>query len=87
MLPCSWGGMKLKPYETVAKLIKDACAGFGTNELLLTCCIIRYQPIMKAVMVAHIELFGKTVEDRIKDETKGDYEKLLLEVCAAADEN
>jgi len=42
---------------------------------------------MKAVMVAHIELFGKTVEDRIKDETKGDYEKLLLEVCAAADEN
>jgi hypothetical protein len=24
-------GMKLKPYETLAKLIRDACAGFGTD--------------------------------------------------------
>lgn len=48
-------GMKLKPYETIAKLIKTACAGFGTNELLLTCALIRYQLVMKKVMEAHIE--------------------------------
>jgi hypothetical protein len=24
-------GCKLKPYETLAKLIRDACAGFGTD--------------------------------------------------------
>ena len=24
--------MKLKPFEAVARLIKSACAGFGTNE-------------------------------------------------------
>jgi len=77
-------GMKFRPYKTIAKLIKNACAGFGTNELLLTCCLIRYQPILRGVMDAHEELFIKSVEDRITDECGGDYEKLLLEVCAAA---
>jgi hypothetical protein len=54
-------GMKLKPYETIAVLIRDACAGIGTDELLLTCCLIRYQGVMQEVMSAHIELYGKTV--------------------------
>ena len=49
-------GMKLKPYETLAKLIKDACAGFGTDELLLTCTIIRSQAVLPSVQAAHIEL-------------------------------
>jgi len=80
-------GMKLKPYETIAKLIKTACAGFGTNELLLTCALIRYQLVMKKVMEAHIEYFGKSVEERVESETRGDYKKLLLEVCRAADGN
>lgn len=80
-------GMKLRPYETVAKLIKKACAGLGTNELLLSCCIVRYQPILKHVKEAYIELFGDTVEDDIRKELKGDFEKLLLEVCAAATQN
>ena len=40
-------GMKMKPYETISGLIKKACAGIGTDELLLTCCIIRYQMVMK----------------------------------------
>lgn len=71
-------GMKLKPYETVAKLIKTACAGFGTDELLLTCCLIRYQDLMPHVCVAHEQLFEKSVHTRVKDETRGDYEKLLL---------
>jgi hypothetical protein len=76
-------GMKLKPYETVAKLIKKACAGFGTNEFLLTCSIIRYQGVMTQVDAAHIELFGKSIEDRVKSEVKGKYEKLLVELLQA----
>jgi len=71
-------GMKLKPYETIAKLIKKACAGFGTNELLLTCTLIRYQDLMGHVCVAHEELFEKSVHERVKDESGGNYEKLLL---------
>lgn len=77
-------GMKMKPYETVAALIKKACAGFGTNELLLTTCLIRYAEIMKDVDVAHIEEYEKSVRDRVKDETRGKYEALLLEVFDTA---
>ncbi|KAG7374328.1 annexin [Nitzschia inconspicua] len=77
-------GMKLKPYETIAKLIKSACAGIGTDELLLTCCIIRYQHVMKDVMTAHIELFGKTVHDRVREETSGKYKEVLLAILNAA---
>ncbi len=71
-------GIKLKPYETIAKLIKKACAGFGTNELLLTCCLIRYQDLLGHVAVAHEELFEKSIHKRVRDETGGKYEKLLL---------
>jgi hypothetical protein len=53
---CFMIGMKLKPYETIANLIKTACAGFGTDELILACCLIRYQRVLKEVMVAHIDL-------------------------------
>lgn len=73
-------GMKLKPYETVALLIKSSCAGIGTDELPLTACIVRYQHIMKRVMLAHIYMFGKSVKDRVKSETSGNYKTLLLEV-------
>jgi Annexin len=77
-------GMKLKPYEAIAKLIKTACAGIGTDELLLTCCIIRYQHVMKEVMAAHIELFGKTVHDRVREEAGGKYKDLLLTILNTA---
>jgi hypothetical protein len=76
--------MKIKPYEEVARLIDTACKGFGTNELLLTCAIIRYQCIMKEVMLAHVELFGTTIEDRVRSEVGGDYRALLLAVLEAA---
>jgi len=39
-------GMKLKPLETIAELIDDACKGMGTDDNLLISTIIRYQHIM-----------------------------------------
>jgi hypothetical protein len=73
-------GMKLKPYETIAKLVKKATAGMGTNEMLLTCTIIRFQDLMGQVYVAHEKLFEKSIHKRVKDETSGDYKKILLAV-------
>jgi hypothetical protein len=73
-------GMKLKPYETMAALVKAACAGFGTDELLLTCCLIRYQHVMTQVMGHHIELYGKTIHERVRSEVGGKYKSLLLQV-------
>jgi hypothetical protein len=77
-------GMKLKPYITVAKLIKEACKGAGTNELLLSCTLIRYQLVLKEVMLAYVELYGDTLQELIKSEVGGDYKRLLVEMCDAA---
>jgi len=73
-------GMKLKPYETVAKLIKKACAGLGTNELLLTSTLIRFQDVLGQVNLAHMDLFGKTIHERIRHECSGKYKTLLMTV-------
>lgn len=76
-------GMKLKPYETMAKLIRDACAGFGTDELLLTCTIIRAQAVLQEVQAAHIEMYGKTIHDRVRSEVGGKFKALLLQTLNA----
>jgi len=70
-------GMKLRPYETVAKLFKTACKGIGTDEILLTSAVVRYQNIMPQVNEAHKELYGKSIQTLIMKETGGDYLKLL----------
>mmetsp|Transcript_39246 Transcript_39246/g.57731 ORF Transcript_39246/g.57731 Transcript_39246/m.57731 type:complete len:331 (-) Transcript_39246:219-1211(-) len=77
-------GMKIDPYYTVAKLIKKSCAGFGTDELLLTCTIVRYQKIMKEVNEAHVTMFDRSISDRIKDECSRKYEDLLVGVVETA---
>jgi hypothetical protein len=71
-------GMKLKPFQTVAKLIKQACAGIGTDELLLTCTLIRYQDILGYVAAAHEDLFEKSLHTRVRDEARGKYETVLI---------
>lgn len=70
--------MRLKPYEAIAGIIKAACRGLGTDEDLLTTCIIRYQDLMGHVNFAHEELYGKSVHDRVRSEVSGDYKKVLL---------
>ena len=66
-------GMKLKPFEEIAKLIDKACKGFGINKLLLTTVLIRYQSVLPQVEIAHVELFGSSMTARVKSETGGDY--------------
>mmetsp|Transcript_4210 Transcript_4210/g.5504 ORF Transcript_4210/g.5504 Transcript_4210/m.5504 type:complete len:168 (+) Transcript_4210:3-506(+) len=77
-------GMKLSPYETVAKLIKSTCAGMGTDELGLSCAILRYQHILPRVMIEHTKLSSKTIGDRIASETSRDFRELLLEMVRVA---
>ena len=54
------------------------------DELLLTCCLIRYQGVMTQVMGAHIELYGKTIHERVRSEVGGKYKTLLLQVLNVA---
>lgn len=76
-------GMKTKPYVTAAAMVKAACKGIGTDELLLSCCIVRYQYVLKDVMSAHIEAYGKTIHDRVRSECSGNYKEALLTVLNA----
>jgi hypothetical protein len=71
-------GMKLKPFDTIATLIKTSTKGLGTRTLLLTSCIVRYQDLMGNVYVAHEALFEKGIHKRIKDEVRGNYKDLLI---------
>jgi Annexin len=70
-------GIKVDPYDEVAKLVNKACAGFGTNEALLQATLIRYQGIMNQVKLSYIDAYGKTIQDTIKAECGGDYEDIL----------
>jgi hypothetical protein len=74
-------GMKLKPYETVAKFLHTATKGMGTDEDLLTCTIVRYQAHLSGIMEAYIELYGKTLQDTLDREVRGDFKKVLIELC------
>lgn len=80
-------GMKLNPFDTIAKLIKSKCAGFGTDESGLSRCIVRYQIILPQVMESHERLFGKSLQDRISSEVSGKYKDLLLLICDKAIEH
>jgi hypothetical protein len=71
---------KMKPAEAAAAQIKKACAGFGTDEEALSCCIVRYHKILDSVVGAHEALYDKTLQKRIESETRGDYEKFLVQV-------
>ena len=76
--------MKLNPYKTAAEHIKSTCAGIGTDELGLSCAILRYQHILPRVMVEHVNISSKTVEDRVVSETSGYYRKLLVQMINVA---
>ena len=51
-----------------------------TDELALTCTILRYQAIMGEVNEAHIEEYGSSLVDRIESETGGKYKRLLVKM-------
>ena len=78
--------VNLNPACAVATLIDKSMLGFGTNELLLTATLIRYQPLLKEAMLAHEELYKKDVVERIKSETNGKFETLLVKICEHAHE-
>mmetsp|Transcript_5466 Transcript_5466/g.7167 ORF Transcript_5466/g.7167 Transcript_5466/m.7167 type:complete len:344 (-) Transcript_5466:83-1114(-) len=72
--------MKLKPHKTMADLIYKTCKGFGTNEDLLTCCLIRFQPHLANINACYIEEHGTSIHDVIRSEAGGKYRALLLQI-------
>lgn len=67
--------------RNAAILLEDAMAGMGTKDALLVSRVVRYhwdKAFMASVKNKYRMLYGKTLGSRIKGETSGDYEKLML---------
>uniref|UniRef100_A0A7R9ZIL9 Annexin n=1 Tax=Pseudictyota dubia TaxID=2749911 RepID=A0A7R9ZIL9_9STRA len=77
-------GMKLNPGKTVAKLVKKACEGIGTDELLLTSTLIRYQRMLPEANDAFGRMYAETIQDCVSKEQGGNLGRLyarLLSIC------
>ena len=63
-----------------ADLLESAMAGVGTDEAKLNRVVLRCRRmgILGPVKEAYMKKYSKSLEKRIRGETSGDYEKLLL---------
>jgi len=62
-----------------AERIRTSCKGGGTDDnTLIRCMITRDEVDLKDIKNVYLKKFGKTLYDEIKDETSGDYKKILL---------
>ena len=64
-----------------AKLLEDAMAGAGTKDTLLVGRVIRFhwdRNFMAHVVGAYRRRYGRDLGSRIRGETSGDYERLML---------
>nr|CCA20476.1 Annexin (Annexin) Family putative [Albugo laibachii Nc14] len=75
--------LTLDPFPTIAKMFEGAMKGFGTDELVLSTAIVRYQKYLPYVKAAYQQIYGKELHHRIEGETSGDYENLLLTILDA----
>lgn len=69
--------------KAIADLLESTMAGFGTNEKALASAVIRYHPFLKEVAPVYEVLHGKPLTERIKEETSGEFGKLLLALLDA----
>lgn len=68
-------------YMHQAALLEDAMAGMGTRDLLLVSRVVRVhwdRGNLANVRAAYEKRYRRNLASRIKSETGGDYERLLL---------
>ncbi|KAI0135629.1 Annexin [Daldinia grandis] len=68
-------------YMHAAALLEDAMAGLGTKDHLLVSRVVRYhwdKQTMANVKGAYQQRYRRSLAGRIKGETSGDYEKLMV---------
>ncbi|TDZ40136.1 Annexin A7 [Colletotrichum trifolii] len=68
-------------YMHAAKLLEDSMAGFGTKDHLLVARVVRFhwdKNFLANVKGAYQAKYNRTLAGRIKGETSGDYQRLML---------
>ncbi|KAI7817503.1 hypothetical protein BC939DRAFT_465808 [Gamsiella multidivaricata] len=70
------------PAHCIAKNLEKAMEGMGTDDQSLTRLLVRNrtQPFLNSVKAAYLTKYKRTLRDRIKGETSGDYRRTLLAV-------
>ncbi|KAF8928424.1 Annexin 11b [Dissophora ornata] len=70
------------PAHCIAKNLEKAMEGMGTDDTSLTRLLVRNrtQPFMNSVKAAYQAKYKRTLRDRIKGETSGDYRRTLFSV-------
>ncbi|XP_072137616.1 annexin A1a [Mobula birostris] len=67
-----------------AERLQASMKGYGTDDnTLIRIVVSRSEVDLKDIKVEYKAKFGKTLNTAIKDETKGDYEKILLSLCGS----
>ncbi|XP_075067087.1 annexin A1-like [Mixophyes fleayi] len=62
-----------------AEKLQNAMKGLGTREKVLNRIIVSHSEIdMKSIKAQYKQLYGKSLRDAIMEETKGDYETVLV---------
>jgi len=73
----------LSPSEYFATRVHDALKGLGTKDhLLMRVLITRDEIDMPQIKQYYKQLYGKDMVEAIKSDISGDYEKLMVELCA-----
>ncbi|KAJ6788323.1 hypothetical protein PWT90_09535 [Aphanocladium album] len=68
-------------YMHAAQLFEDAMAGMGTKDELLVARVVRYhwdRNVLANIKGAYQQRFRRSLASRIKGETSGDYERLMV---------
>lgn len=68
-------------YMHAAKLLEDAMAGMGTKDFLLLTRVIRFHwdaNELANIKGAYQQKYRRSLADRVKGETSGDYGRLLV---------
>ncbi|XP_078423257.1 annexin A1a [Cetorhinus maximus] len=67
-----------------AEKLYNSMKGYGTRDkVLIRILISRSEVDLKDIKVAYKAKYGTTLYKAIKDDTKGDYEKILLALCGS----
>ncbi|XP_041042157.1 annexin A1a [Carcharodon carcharias] len=67
-----------------AEKLYNSMKGYGTRDkMLIRILISRSEVDLKDIKVAYKAKYGTTLYKAIKDDTKGDYEKILLALCGS----
>ncbi|XP_072372688.1 annexin A1a [Scyliorhinus torazame] len=67
-----------------AEKLHDSMKGYGTNDkMLIRILISRSEVDLKDIKVVYKAKYGTTLHQAIKDDTKGDYETILLALCGS----